>query len=308
MPPPLKQIQPIIAFAAVHLDQDVSLTTLARRAGYSTYHLHRLFLAATGETPKQFTLRLRLSSAAAMLLTTRDSAFNVALACGFESHESFCRAFRRQFQMAPSEYRARALLSAADPIQHAAIVRELAPCIGLYLYALTTAPPEKKAMPYSITKRQIAPQPVLVVRRRMKPSELAATLAQVLGAVFQHAQQNGIAIAGQPFTRFIECPPGLWTIEAGLPIARPIDNVASFPDSEVRHDVLPGGFVAITTHTGPYDQLPEAHAAVQQWIDAEGLRLAGLPWEIYTTDPADVPDPKDWKTEIFWPIDSPPQS
>ncbi len=57
-----------------------------------------------------------------------------------------------------------------------------------------------------------------------------------------------------------------------------------------------------TTHSGPYDKLSEAHAAVQQWIDAEGLTAAGAPWEIYTTDPADFPDPKDWKTEVFWPV------
>jgi len=31
---------------------------------------------------------------------------------------------------------------------------------------------------------------------------------------------------------------------------------------------------------------------------------AGAPWESYVTDPADYPDPADWKTEIFWPVKS----
>jgi amidase len=57
-----------------------------------------------------------------------------------------------------------------------------------------------------------------------------------------------------------------------------------------------------TTHGGSYDSLYRAHAAVQQWIEAEGLTAAGAPWECYVTDPADYPDPKDWKTEIFWPL------
>ena len=69
--------------------------------------------------------------------------------------------------------------------------------------------------------------------------------------------------------------------------------------------MLPGGFVATTTHSGSYDKLNEAHAAIQQWIQAEGLTPAGAPWESYTTDPADYPDPKDWKTEIFWPLAKP---
>src|SRR5580693_7938609 len=97
----LRQIQPVVAYAAGHLDQDVSLTALAEQAGLSAFHLHRVFSAAAGETPKQFTLRLRLARAAALLLSGRESVLNVALACGFQSHEAFCRAFRRCFGMRP---------------------------------------------------------------------------------------------------------------------------------------------------------------------------------------------------------------
>jgi hypothetical protein len=51
---------------------------------------------------------------------------------------------------------------------------------------------------------------------------------------------------------------------------------------------------------GGNEKLVEAHAAIQQWIAAQGLRAAGAPWEIYTTYPADYPDPQDWKTDVFW--------
>ena len=73
-------------------------------------------------------------------------------------------------------------------------------------------------MAYSIMKKEIAVQPVLVVRRRVKPSEIATVLGEVLGHVFLHAQRNGMAFAGQPLTRYIEWGPGLWTIEAGMPV------------------------------------------------------------------------------------------
>jgi len=43
---------------------------------------------------------------------------------------------------------------------------------------------------------------------------------------------------------------------------------------------------------------------VQQWIADQGLVASGAPWEVYVTDPADYPDPKDWKTEVFWPLQS----
>jgi effector-binding domain-containing protein len=59
---------------------------------------------------------------------------------------------------------------------------------------------------------------------------------------------------------------------------------------------------ATTIHMGPYDELPDAYGAIEQWIEAEGLISAGPAWESYITDPSEYPDPKDWKTEVFWPI------
>jgi len=302
MTTPLKQVQPVIAFAAAHLDEDVSLSALAGQAGMSAFHLHRVFSAAAGETPKQFTLRLRLARAAAMLLTTGDSVLDVALECGFQSHEAFCRTFRKRFGITPSGYRARGFAGgdASNAIRHAALVGEVAPCIGLF-HNHQDGRSQKIDMAYSITKKELLAQPVLVVRRRIKPSEVAATLAEVLGQVFLYAQQSGFALAGQPLTRYLEWGPGLWTIEAGMPVTA---HVATHAAADVRAETLPGGLVATTTHSGPYDKLTEAHAALQQWIEAEGLTPAGAPWEVYTTDPADYPDPKDWKTEIFWPIAS----
>jgi AraC family transcriptional regulator len=305
MATPLKQVQPVFAYAAAHLDEDLSLAALADQTGLSAFYLHRIFSAAASETPKQFTLRLRLGRAAVLLLTTEDSVLDVALSCGFQSHEAFCRAFRRRFQMTPSAYRERGFADGGDAshaIRHSGVIDTVGPCLKLF-HTDNDRRLQKNDMPYSIAKKQIAPQPVIVVRRRIKPSEVAATLAEALGQVFQHALQNGIALAGQPFTRYLEWGPGMWTIEAGMPVTAKVGENPS--DADVRQDTLPGGFVATTTHAGSYDKLTEAHAALQQWIEAEGLTPSGAPWEVYTTDPADYPDPKDWKTEIFWPIASP---
>ena len=51
-------------------------------------------------------------------------------------------------------------------------------------------------MAYTITKKKLLPQPVLLVRRRVKRSEIAATIGAVLPGVFQYAQQHGIAQQG----------------------------------------------------------------------------------------------------------------
>ncbi len=302
-------VQPLLAYAAAHLDDDVSLTALAGKASLSAFYLHRIFLAAVGETPKQFTMRLRLGHAAARLLMTDDSVLSVALSCGFQSHEVFVRAFRRSFGMTPSTYRRRSFakgVSTTQARQHAALVSQVGPCIALYHIDKRKDP----EMTYTIKRKDLSPQPVLVIRRRVKPSEIGSALAEVLPSVFKHAQQTGAAIAGQPFTRYVQWGPGLVTIDAGLPVVSSgndsNDGRSASDDSaggpEIVADCLPGGPVATVTHSGPYEKLSEAHAAIQQWIEAQGLLAAGAPWETYTTDPADYPDPQDWKTDVFWPL------
>lgn len=154
-------------------------------------------------------------------------------------------------------------------------------------------------MKYSISERALSPQPVLVARRRVKRAEIAKALGGLLGAVFVHAQRAGAAIVGQPFTRYLEWGPAMFSIESGLPIATAVEG-----EGDVLAETLPGGRAAVTTHVGPYDKLFDAHAAVQLWIEESAHRVAGAPWEVYVTDPADHPDPKDWRTDIFWPIAS----
>ena len=301
---PFAAMQNVLSYVAANLEGEVSLATLAARAGLSPYHLHRVFSSAVRETPKQLAFRLRLGRAALLLLTTHDSVLDVALSCGFQSHEVFCRAFRRCFHMTPRAYRARGFaqkLSASDVRKHAAIVRQVAPCVSLY--RLTQESPfEENDMNYSVSKQNLSPQPVLVVRCRVKRSDIAKTIGETLPKIFAYAQQHGIALAGLPFTRYTEMGPGLLTMEPGVRIAAGALAPGAPGADGVFMDTLPGGSAATTMHIGPYDGLHEAYEAIEQWMKTQGLVSKGAPWESYVTDPGEYPDPKDWKTEVFWPV------
>jgi hypothetical protein len=61
----------------------------------SEYHFHRVFDAMTGETLNDFTNRQRLEKAARLLTTTRQSATEIALECGFSSSATFSRSFNK---------------------------------------------------------------------------------------------------------------------------------------------------------------------------------------------------------------------
>ena len=292
------RVHRVVAFAAAHLSEKLTLESLAREAGISQFHLHRMLAATTGETPKQLTLRLRLGRAAAMLLASKGSVLNIALECGFQSPEVFCRAFRRRYGMTPREYRRCRAQQGGRTERRIALETQIAACLKFYRMEERRTPLGDE-MTYTITKKTIAAQPALAVKRKVKPSEIAQNLGEMFGLVHLTAQKLGAALAGPPFARYLDCPPGLWTIEAGMPLAAP---VAGPEGAEVIAITLPAGSAAVALHTGPYDKLSEAHAAIQQWIEKQGLSSAGAPWESYLTDPAEHPDPKDWKTEVVFPL------
>jgi AraC family transcriptional regulator len=88
-----------------HLEADLKLETLAEHVGFSAYHFHRIFRESIGEPVKEYVRRLRLEKAAYRLKVSEEAVLRLALESGFKTHESFTRAFRRQFGMTPKQYR-----------------------------------------------------------------------------------------------------------------------------------------------------------------------------------------------------------
>ncbi|HET6314939.1 MAG TPA: hypothetical protein VFG86_00670 [Chloroflexota bacterium] len=41
---------------------------------------------------------------------------------------------------------------------------------------------------------------------------------------------------------------------------------------------------------------------VREELDAQGLRSAGGPWEVYWSNPEEVRDPNELRTEVVYPI------
>ena len=301
---PFPRVQPALSLVASRLDGDVSLATLAAEAGLSPFYLHRLFVDVAGETPKAYTQRLRLSRAGVLLLTSSLSVLDIALHCGFQSHEVFSRAFRKRFGMTPTDYRARGFTGCVDQAaarSHARAVGRAAPCLRLFHRPLN-GHITGTDMSYDIVQKELEAQPVLLVRRRVKRSDIGTTIGEALPHIFMYAQQHGIALNGHPLTRYVEVGPGLLTIEPAMRVVSRQAPAALAAAGDVVEDALPAGSAATTIHAGPCETLTEAYAALEKWMEQRGLRPAGAPWEHYITDPAEFPDPKDWKTEVCWPV------
>ncbi len=88
-----------------HLREPISLDAVARRAGFSLWHFHRVFAELTGESLGAYIRRRRLTAAAEELRASRRTVLAVALDFQFESQEAFTRAFRAAFGATPGAFR-----------------------------------------------------------------------------------------------------------------------------------------------------------------------------------------------------------
>jgi len=88
-----------------NLENDLTLEALARESGYSPIHFSRMFRAATGHTPHNYVLHLRVQRARQLLAESSVSLTEIALECGFSSHSHMTRVFHQLVGMTPSTYR-----------------------------------------------------------------------------------------------------------------------------------------------------------------------------------------------------------
>lgn len=92
-------------FVESSLDQDLTLESLAREAGYSRAHFLRMFRESTGTTPHQYVMQRRIAQAEKLLSGNELGLAEIAVACGFSSQAHLTLAFRKQTGLTPAEYR-----------------------------------------------------------------------------------------------------------------------------------------------------------------------------------------------------------
>ncbi len=95
----------VIAYLNRHYAEKISLESLAGKAGMSQRNMIRLFEIATGSTPVNYLLHLRVYQATIMLRTTSLSVSAIAEKCGFNDSNYFTRQFHRLTSSTPSSFR-----------------------------------------------------------------------------------------------------------------------------------------------------------------------------------------------------------
>jgi AraC family transcriptional regulator len=101
----VERIEAVKKYIRIHIDQPLDRAVLARVAGFSVPHFHRVFAAWTGVSIAGYVRSVRMERAGRKLRMGAVDITEVALAAGYDSHASFARAFKRHFGLCPRDFR-----------------------------------------------------------------------------------------------------------------------------------------------------------------------------------------------------------
>ncbi|HWO95793.1 MAG TPA: AraC family transcriptional regulator [Bacillus sp. (in: firmicutes)] len=99
----LQRMNGCLQYIEDHLDGKLDLEELARLSCCSKFHFQRMFHMVTGFTLADYIRKRRLTLAAQELTNTNAKVIDVALKYGYETPESFSKAFRKAHGVSPSQ-------------------------------------------------------------------------------------------------------------------------------------------------------------------------------------------------------------
>lgn len=260
------------------IDRDLSIGRLAKEAGISPFHFHRVFSALTGESVHALTTRRRLERA--LVLTQRGQRPQwkaVAAEVGYRSPDVFARAFKRQFGCTPSQFDLEHWWS-QRPDREAAL--------SVSRYFLRPAPDLPPDFRVELGRR---PAANLVVSRAvggyLHPQRLIAAYERTAAAaralsVSLPGKLSGASQDDPEFTPLSRCRYD-FTLEvpAGTPTPKGLHTAHR-----------PAGPWAMTRVVGDLPAVDRAwNLLFKSWLPASGLDLRAAPAEeIYQQTPAEI--------------------
>ena len=102
-----KFIQNSCEYINSHINEKISISELASKAGYSEYYFSRKFKNEMGCSVNEYVTREKIERAKVLLESTNTSILDISLELSFNSRSYFSDTFQRIVGMSPGEYRKR---------------------------------------------------------------------------------------------------------------------------------------------------------------------------------------------------------
>jgi AraC family transcriptional regulator len=270
-----ERINRVLGHIRQELDAPLSLDELAEVACFSPFHFHRIFRGMVGESVKEHVRRLRLERAAERLRDSSAPVTDVAFDAGYQTHESFTRAFRAMFGETPSNFRENRRELRIQAAEGAA-----------------SEPLAVRIERFGLTR--------LAFVRHVGPFEGVGSAWQKLMA---WAGRSGLMGPAAELMGVIHDDPEITPPERLRYDAALVVNERVRPAGEVGIQEIPPGEYAATTHKGSYETLYRTYARLcGGWLPQSGREARSAPsLELYRNTPSNTP-PDELLTEIYLPL------
>src|SRR5436190_6972611 len=146
--------------------------------------------------------------------------------------------------------------------------------------------------PAVVTTKEVATAATpLVVPGREMPKYMDPAIQELIKTI----TGQGITISGPMFSYHHRRPSDTFDFEIGFPVSKAVK-----PEGRVINGKLPAVQVVRSVYQGPYEGLAQAWPELQEWVRKNGHGEMGRFWESYLSNPEEVKDPKNYRTELNW--------
>ncbi len=274
-----ERINKVLVHIDQHLGEELRLEDLASIACFSPFHFHKIMRAYLRESLGSYIIRVRLDTAASLLLYSGDAISDIAYRIGYDTPAAFTKAFQKRFGTSPSDYRQNKGSLKMEDFQLSNLnfqvmkqtpkIREIKPIPVVYVHCIgdynNVGPAWEKLAKY------------------MKEKKLFS-----FGTDFIGVSYDDPSVTETEKLRYDACASVRKEVKA---------------EGEVGYKVLEGGTYAIFRHNGPYANLSQTYDAIYlNWLPASGYELRDYPpLEFYLNDP-DRTKPENLKTDVYVPV------
>jgi uncharacterized protein YndB with AHSA1/START domain/effector-binding domain-containing protein len=149
------------------------------------------------------------------------------------------------------------------------------------------------------TVTETPPQLAATIHVTIPRSEIRTVMGPGLTELMTAVKSQGVGPAGPWFTHHLKMDPATFDFEICVPVSAPVNRVGRVVGREI-----PSQKVVQTVYAGPYEELGNAWAQFNDWIEANGHRTALDFYESYPVGPESSPNSADWRTELRRPLAS----
>jgi len=274
-----ERINKVLVYIDSNLGEKMDLEMLAEKAHFSPFHFHKIMRAYLRESLGSYIIRVRLDTAAALLIYSDEPVSGIAYRIGYDTPAALTKSFQKRFGTSPSDYRQNKGSLKLEKVQLSNFktsimnlkpkIREIKPIPVVYIHAIgnynDVGPVWERLMKF------------------IKEKKLFSFSMDFIGVSYDDP-----SVTETEKLRYDAC----------VKVHKDVK-----PEGEVGYKVLDGGLYAIFRHKGPYEAFSRTYDQIYlNWLPDSGYELRDAPpLEFYLNDP-DSTKPENLKTDIYIPL------